>query len=605
MKNIKEPFNFNFYTMNNKNRSNYLKYYEPTRLYPSNIGRININLNLYKSNSNLNNKYSRHNKTHNHHYPHKKKDINNFNTNHINKNNINSNHKYLNENLAQMLNNLKKEIFEISNNMKDGERKVDYYLNKNYDNSQKIRSKSENISKNFLLLPKQKEEFAIKGISLDVNSSHNKKKILNCIYNDMKQKTSSNNNNNKRLTYNLYSKKNYNNLNMLTIQLNNENILNKIYNKNKLCNNYVNDIRPKYHTAENFYHHDKRRKQNFNINRKYDINIEEDIIGNLENNSNKISEKSSTYISINQDCKCDSIEKVPKSFGSNIKGNEIENKIGRICCNRENIEKQIYDLQNKMVSSNNIMPELFNSAHSIKKELEILKNENEELKQKINYSNNSNTLNNSYDELDADIKTLKKKNRSKDEEIIRLNKEIQRLNNTINIKNSIINILKFGNNNNYNPYTYSCICNTNNNYNNFSDNNSINSINDYYGNNINGNNNINGGYASIGLGRGNNISNSILNSNIKNLETEISKLRFNLNLQKNNEYLNLQNKNKELIEENLSLKEKINNLIKKHYDRSEMSHENLIKEKDNEIKELTNDKIILEEKIKKIEDIKR
>ena len=97
MKNIKEPFNFNFYTMNNKNRSNYLKYYEPTRLYPSNIGRININLNLYKSNSNLNNKYSRHNKTHNHHYPHKKKEINNFNTNHINKNNnVNSNHKYLN-----------------------------------------------------------------------------------------------------------------------------------------------------------------------------------------------------------------------------------------------------------------------------------------------------------------------------------------------------------------------------------------------------------------------------------------------------------------------------------------------------------------------------
>ena len=206
MKNIKEPFNFNFYTMNNKNRSNYLKYYEPTRLYPSNIGRININLNLYKSNSNLNNKYSRHNKTHNHHYPHKKKEINNFNTNHINKNNnINSNHKYLNENLEQMLNNLKKEIFEISNNMKDGERKVDYYLNKNYDNSQKVRSKSENISKNFLLLPKQKEEFAIKGISLDVNSSHNKKKLLNSIYNDIKQKTS--NNNTKRLTYNLYSKK--------------------------------------------------------------------------------------------------------------------------------------------------------------------------------------------------------------------------------------------------------------------------------------------------------------------------------------------------------------------------------------------------------------
>ena len=77
----------------------------------------------------------------------------------------------------------------------------------------------------------------------------------------------------------------------------------------------------------------------------------DDFISNLDNNSNKISEKSSTYISINQDCKCNSIEKVPKYCDSNIKNSEFENKIGRICYNRENIEKQIYDMQNKMVSS--------------------------------------------------------------------------------------------------------------------------------------------------------------------------------------------------------------------------------------------------------------
>ena len=48
MKNNQEPFIFNFYTMNNKGRSNYIKYHEPTKLYPSNSGRININLNSYK-----------------------------------------------------------------------------------------------------------------------------------------------------------------------------------------------------------------------------------------------------------------------------------------------------------------------------------------------------------------------------------------------------------------------------------------------------------------------------------------------------------------------------------------------------------------------------
>ena len=36
-------FKFGFYTMNNKNRSNYIKYHEPTKLYPSNSGKININ----------------------------------------------------------------------------------------------------------------------------------------------------------------------------------------------------------------------------------------------------------------------------------------------------------------------------------------------------------------------------------------------------------------------------------------------------------------------------------------------------------------------------------------------------------------------------------
>ena len=118
MKNNLDTFNFRFYTMNNKNRSNYIKYHEPTKLYPSNSGKININLNSYRHNSNFNN---------NHHYNRKKKEnTNNFNTNH------NSKQKQHNVNLTQMLNNLKREIVEISNNIKETDSKVEYYMNKNF-----------------------------------------------------------------------------------------------------------------------------------------------------------------------------------------------------------------------------------------------------------------------------------------------------------------------------------------------------------------------------------------------------------------------------------------------------------------------------------------
>ena len=126
MKNNLDTFNFGFYTMNNKNRSNYIKYHEPTKLYPSNSGKININLNSYRHNSNLNN---------NHHYVHKKKENSN-NFNHNSKQNIvNSHQKQNNVNLTQMLNNLKREIVEISNNIKETDSKVEYYMNKNFENS--------------------------------------------------------------------------------------------------------------------------------------------------------------------------------------------------------------------------------------------------------------------------------------------------------------------------------------------------------------------------------------------------------------------------------------------------------------------------------------
>ena len=412
-----EQYKIGFYTMNNKNRSNYIKYHEPTKLYPSNSGKININLNSYRHNTNIGNTY--------HNYIHKKKgNTNNFNINHNTKRNANS--KTDNINLAQMLNNLKREIVEISNNIKETDSKVEYYMNKNLENSKKMRSNSANISKNIIVLPHNNCSLSNRGISLDVINS-NYSKSSNFINNDAKKdlpttdyKSSINtntNSNNTRLTYNLYSNNNSNNsINRLTIQVNSNNnsihkigCLNTNFNKKKLYNNFINDIRPKYHTAENFYHRDKKRKQKENIyinkNRNnYNIDYTNDNNENNKSNtinSNKISEKSSICINTNyQDYINDSIKKIPKSSSSyrnrigeknmnKIMKNEPKNKIGKVNYKRGSLEKHILDLQDNITSTNNMMPGLFNNACNMKNELETLKNENEELKLKYNIINNN------------------------------------------------------------------------------------------------------------------------------------------------------------------------------------------------------------------------
>ena len=113
-------------------------------------------------------------------------------------------------------------------------------------------------------------------------------------------------------------------------------------------------------------------------------------------------------------------------------------KIGKNNYKRVSLEKHIMDLQDNIISSNNIIPGLFNSANSMKKELETLKNKNEELRIKYNMAKNDN----------KNDKLLQIENKNKEEKICNLKKNIQRLNNTINIKDIIINILKYGNNNN-------------------------------------------------------------------------------------------------------------------------------------------------------------
>ena len=58
-----DQYNFGFYPLSTKTRSNFIKYHEPTKLCPSNSGKININLNSYRHNTNLlNNKHHHMNK---------------------------------------------------------------------------------------------------------------------------------------------------------------------------------------------------------------------------------------------------------------------------------------------------------------------------------------------------------------------------------------------------------------------------------------------------------------------------------------------------------------------------------------------------------------
>ena len=100
----------------------------------------------------------------------------------------------------------------------------------------------------------------------------------------------------------------------------------------------------------------------------------------------------------------------------------------------------------------------------------------------------------------------------------------------------------------------------------------------------------------------NNVSNIILNNNIKNLQNEISKLRYNLNIQRSDDYLNLQTTNKELLQENLSLKGQLKDLIDKYYNNKQikLENENMIKDKNieslkNEISNFDKNQIKLEE----------
>ena len=115
-----------------------------------------------------------------------------------------------------------------------------------------------NISKNIILLPKQKNHLSNRWIYLDV-INFNYSKSSNYIKNDVKRdipttdyissiNTNENTSNNTRLTYNIYYIKNSNNnINRLTIQVNSNNSIHKIWclninpNKKKLYNKYIND----------------------------------------------------------------------------------------------------------------------------------------------------------------------------------------------------------------------------------------------------------------------------------------------------------------------------------------------------------------------------
>ena len=588
MSNI-DQFTFGFYPLTTKTRSNFIKYHDPTKLYPSNSGKININLNAYNHNTHLlHNKYN---------HIHKKKDhSNNFNVNHKSKINnlINSRSKIENNNLAQMLSDLKQEITEITNNIKETDNKIEYYMNKNNNNSKKIRynSASANISKNKILLPPKKYCFSNRGgISLNlINSNYSKStnyirnipqkdRIVTEYISNLNTNSNTNYNNNSNntgmgLTYNLYNQKNkYNNINKLTIQTTNTNnpllrlnYHNSFYDRKKLSNNYINDLRPKYHTCENFYHREKKRKPCTYIYKSLNNNCINHI-NDYFDNSNKTTDKSSVLF--NQDFIDDSIKKILKS--SSHKNNLLNslNKYSIKNCNKRKtnntFKKGSLESQNKynITSPNRITQYTYQKTEERKCDKYDL----------INSNNNCNDIYKDKNLLQIDLKL-------KDEKIYNLSKEIQRLKNSINIKNSIINILKCGNNDND-------IIKVNN----YVNNENINKLNDIYPSNT----------------HNKNISNITLNNNIKTLQNEISKLRYNLSLKKNDDYINLQNRNKELINENISLKEQLKNIMNIYYSTEKAKLENEINSRDKKIQLLMNDianyertKKILQDEIKKL-----
>ena len=464
-----DQYAFGFYPLSTKTRSNFIKYHEPTKLCPSNSGKININLNSYRHNTNLlNNK---------HHHMNKKKDhSNNFNVNHKPKiNNIMSSHsKIENNNLEKMLSNLKQEITEITKNIKETDNKVEYYMNKNLNNSKKIRhnSASANISKNPILLPKKKYAFSNRGgISLNlINSNYSKstnyirnpgqkERIVTEYISNLNSNTNNINNNNCNnvgtgLTYNLYTNKNkYNDINKLTIQTTNNYAMNKLnylssyYYRKKLCDNLINELRPKYHTCENFYHRDKKKKPCTYIYKSTNNNYCNTIKNTNDfDNSNKASDKSSLYY--NQDFINDSLKKILKSSShknnfnnSNKYLNKSNNKKK---ANNNNYKKNSLEIQNKynITSPNRII----HSGYESNLSLNVLRNETEERKCIDNkydlMNNNINNINNCCCDFLKERNLLEIDLKLKDEKIYNLNKEIQRLKNSINIKNSIINILK-------------------------------------------------------------------------------------------------------------------------------------------------------------------
>ena len=94
--------------------------------------------------------------------------------------------------------------------------------------------------------------------------------------------------------------------------MNKLNYLSSYYYRKKLCDNLINELRPKYHTCENFYHRDKKKKPCTYIYKSTNNNYCNTIKNTNDfDNSNKASDKSSLYF--NQDFINDSLKKILKS----------------------------------------------------------------------------------------------------------------------------------------------------------------------------------------------------------------------------------------------------------------------------------------------------
>ena len=391
--------NINLYISNSKNKINHQKNNNLNKNHPTKNGPKNINITSYrintaKNNSQIPSKHLKHIP-----YPNRSLTCSNYNTQ--------------NNNLDKMTNTLKININDRDNN-------TDYYINKELS-KKNTRNDSSNTTKN-IFYPSDKN----KAISLNVNKDNKLRYIYNSITNEYDNK-----NNKFNYSYNKHRKNSPNkkNLNSKLSEISNR-YNNYVINKEDeiTINRILTSIKPMFRTAQNFYRNPKKKNSNKKNNNsahttrpfknKKNFNAKKTKLNSKLNNLHLIT--TSNNIQNNSSCR-ENLNLIYNNKNLNFTGTiniQHNRKITDKTIKNEIIN--IIDKNNfltEVTNSNDMIPNILKNAHSIKKEIDILKEENKQLKLKLFLSNNT-IKNNKY--------LFQKEQQSKESQILNLKNEIQK-----------------------------------------------------------------------------------------------------------------------------------------------------------------------------------